>query len=78
MKRMTFSGLDEVRAELDKAGKKCCFVCLGHYCNWEYVASLQYWFPEIHCGQIYHPYIIRRSISYISAFADSLVVSPFR
>lgn len=55
MKRMTFSGLDEVRAELDKAGKKCCFVCLGHYCNWEYVASLQYWFPEIHCGQIYHP-----------------------
>ena len=55
MKRMTFSGLDEVRAELDKAGKKCCFLYLGHYCNWEYVASLQYWFPEIHCGQIYHP-----------------------
>ena len=35
--------------------KKCCFLYLGHYCNWEYVASLQYWFPEIHCGQIYHP-----------------------
>lgn len=55
MKRMTFSGLDEMREALDKSGKKCCFVYLGHYCNWEYVASLQYWLPEMHCGQIYHP-----------------------
>ena len=55
MKRMTFSGLDEVRETLGRENKKCCFLYLGHYCNWEYVASLQYWFPEIHCGQIYHP-----------------------
>lgn len=55
MKRMTFSGLDEVKQTLEKENKKCCFLYLGHYCNWEYVASLQYWLPEIHCGQIYHP-----------------------
>ena len=55
MKRMTFSGLDEVRAELDKAGKKCCFVCLGNYCNWENVASLKYWINEKHRGKIYNP-----------------------
>lgn len=55
MKRMTFSGLDEVRETLGRENKKCCFLYLGHYCNWEYVASLQYWLPEIHCGQIYHP-----------------------
>ena len=55
MRRMTFSGLEQVRAELEQENKKCCFFYLGHYCNWEYVASLQYWFPEIQCGQIYHP-----------------------
>lgn len=55
MKRMTFGGLDEMRKELATEGNKCCFVYLGHYCNWEYVASLQYWLPEMHCGQIYHP-----------------------
>lgn len=55
MKRMTFSGLEEMREALKKEGKKSCFVYLGHYCNWEFVASLQYWLPEMHCGQIYHP-----------------------
>lgn len=55
MRRMTFGGLDEVRADLERENKKCCFLYLGHYCNWEYVASMQYWLPEIHCGQIYHP-----------------------
>lgn len=55
MRRMTFTGIDEMRELLQKEGKKSCFVYLGHYCNWEFVASLQYWLPDMHCGQIYHP-----------------------
>ena len=54
MKHMVFEGLDEVVASLHKENKKFAFVFLGHYCNWEYVASLQYWLPHVHCGQIYH------------------------
>ena len=52
MRRMKFVGIEQVREELKD--KKFCFMYLGHYCNWEYIASLQYWLPEIHCGQIYH------------------------
>ena len=55
MRRITFGGLEQVRSDLERENKKYCFLYLGHYCNWEYVASLQYWLPEIHCGQIYHP-----------------------
>ena len=54
MRRMEFTGLDKVRDDLARADKKFCFLYLGHYCNWEYIASLAYWVPEIHCGQIYH------------------------
>lgn len=52
MRRMKFVGIEQVREELKD--KKFCFLFLGHYCNWEYIASLSYWLPEIHCGQIYH------------------------
>lgn len=51
-RRMKFFGIEQVREELKD--KKFCFLYLGHYCNWEYIASLSYWLPEIHCGQIYH------------------------
>ena len=54
MKHMTFEGLDEVVNSMQANDKKFAFVFLGHYCNWEYVASLQYWVPKAHCGQIYH------------------------
>lgn len=54
-RRMTFGGLDTLQEELRQEGKKTCFVFLGHYCNWEYVASLPGWVPGLHCGQIYHP-----------------------
>ena len=54
MKHMQFEGVEETIAALKKENKKFAFMFLGHYCNWEYVASLQYWLPEIHCGQIYH------------------------
>lgn len=52
MRRIKFVGIEQVREELKD--KKFCFLYLGHYCNWEYIASLSYWLPEIHCGQIYH------------------------
>lgn len=52
MRRMKFVGIEQVQEELKD--KKFCFLYLGHYCNWEYIASLSYWLPEIHCGQIYH------------------------
>lgn len=55
-RRMTFSGADEMAKKLEKEGKNFCFVYLGHYCNWEWIASLPYWMPEsVRCGQIYHP-----------------------
>ena len=53
MKRMTFSGIDWVREEF-KNGTQLLFFYLGHFGNWEWIASLQYWVPEIYCSQIYH------------------------
>ena len=53
-RRMEFVGLDEVRANMEHEGKKFCLLYLGHYCNWEYVASLSGWVSEMHGGQIYH------------------------
>lgn len=55
-KRMTFSGTEEIGERMEKEQKTFCFVYLGHYCNWEWIASLPYWMPaSIHCAQIYHP-----------------------
>lgn len=53
MRRMTFSGLDALRKSYAE-GSQLIFVYLGHMGNWEWIASLQYWLPEIHCAQIYH------------------------
>ena len=55
-KRMTFSGVDDIAAAMEKEGKNFCFIYLGHYGNWEWMASLPLWCPEdVQCGQIYHP-----------------------
>lgn len=55
-KRMAISGIDEINARMEKEGKNFCFVYLGHYCNWEWIASLPYWAPkDMLCAQIYHP-----------------------
>ena len=31
------------------------FMMLGHYGNWEWMASLQYSAKDVHCSQVYHP-----------------------
>lgn len=55
-RRMTFEGADEMVRAMEKENKNFCFIYLGHYCNWEWVASLPYLMPKhILCGQIYHP-----------------------
>ena len=54
MKRMSFSGIDIINRELKN--KNFVFVYLGHYCNWEWIASVPYWMNnDIYFGQIYHP-----------------------
>ncbi len=55
-RRMTFGGIEEIVQKMAAEDKTFCFVYLGHYCNWEWIASLPYWVPEdVLCGQIYHP-----------------------
>lgn len=56
MRRMTFSGTEDMASDLEQTGKNFGFIYLGHYCNWEWIASLACWYPShIHSGQIYHP-----------------------
>ena len=55
-RRMTFSGVEGIAEAMNKEGKNLCFLYLGHYCNWEWIASLPCWCPnDVKCGQIYHP-----------------------
>lgn len=55
-KRMVFHGTDLVEEAIRKAENHQVFIFLGHYGNWEWIASLPYWMnPEILCAQIYHP-----------------------
>ena len=52
MKRMTFD-FDEPLMKVFR-DKQLCFLYLGHFCNWELIASLQWWVPEdVHCAQLY-------------------------
>ena len=53
MRRMQFTGLDHMRRQFAD-GAPFVFIMLGHYGNWEWISSLQYWLPETHCSQIYH------------------------
>jgi len=55
-RRMTFGGVDRIVEDMDRTGKNFAFVYLGHYGNWEWIASLPYWCPpDVKCAQIYHP-----------------------
>lgn len=56
MRRMTFSGVEDMKADLEKNNVNLGFMYLGHYCNWEWIASMAYWTgDDILCTQIYHP-----------------------
>lgn len=54
-KRMTFKNL-EAPNESCRNGRSCAFF-LGHYCNWEWIASTPMWVDEryVKCAQLYHP-----------------------
>ena len=53
---MVFHGVEQVEQAVREEGHNFIFLYLGHYCNWEWVASLPYTIsPSIHCAQIYHP-----------------------
>ena len=38
-RRMTFGGVEEIVKKMETEEKNFCFVYLGHYCNWEWIAS---------------------------------------
>lgn len=52
-KRMKFEGLEEINATFAEGKNIAAY--LGHYCNWEWISSLQLSMPEgVISGQIYH------------------------
>lgn len=53
-RRMVFKGTEHLVEMLD-SGKNVA-VFLAHYCNWEWVTSLNLWLPkrDLYIGQIYH------------------------
>ncbi len=56
MKRhMEFIGFEQMEDALTR--HTSCFLYLGHYCNWEWIASIPLWCrqPDIHFAQLYHP-----------------------
>lgn len=55
-KHMVFHGVEQMEEACRADGKQFVFIFLGHYGNWEWIASLAYWTtPEVLCAQIYHP-----------------------
>ena len=55
-KHMRFMEVEKMEKVLLEDGYDFIFLYLGHYCNWEWVASLPYSLSsQIHCAQIYHP-----------------------
>lgn len=55
-RRMEFVNLDQVERQLAARQQRHCFLYVGHYCNWEWAASLPLWSTEARdFGQIYHP-----------------------
>ncbi len=55
-RRMTFTGIDELQRDMRERGTNFAFIYLGHYCNWEWIASMASVVDkDIMCGQIYHP-----------------------
>ena len=56
IEKQFYSFFCDYMESMNKKNKDFCFIYLGHYCNWEWIASLPYWISkDISCGQIYHP-----------------------
>jgi KDO2-lipid IV(A) lauroyltransferase len=52
MRRMTFGGMENVAKSFEK--NQFVILYLGHFCNWEFIASLNWWLPEgAGCSQLY-------------------------
>ncbi len=55
-RRVTFEGLLEMQEEMRRRGKQFGLAYLGHYGNWEWVASFsRHLAPDFGGAQIYHP-----------------------
>ncbi|MBP5380205.1 MAG: lysophospholipid acyltransferase family protein [Bacteroidaceae bacterium] len=55
-RRVEFVGIEEMQEVLKREGKQFGFFYLGHYCNWEWLASFPMWLNPVWQGaQIYHP-----------------------
>lgn len=54
MRHMVMTGMESAEKGFAE-GKTDLFYYLGHYGNWEWMASMQYWTPYCQCAQIYHP-----------------------
>ena len=55
-RRVEFVGMSEMLEALQREGKQFGFAYLGHYGNWEWMASFPLWLSdEWHGAQIYHP-----------------------
>ena len=55
-RRVKFVGIEEMQELLLREGKQFGFFYLGHYGNWEWMASFPLWLSPIWQGaQIYHP-----------------------
>lgn len=52
--RMIFHGTKEMKRACEEKHVNFAFLYLGHYCNWEWIASLALNLP-MHGAQIYHP-----------------------
>ena len=55
-RHMVFEGFDELASQLN-AERPISFVYLGHFGNWEWIASLTYTAEQfgVACSQVYHP-----------------------
>ena len=55
-RRVTFEGFEDVQHEMIRRGKTLAVAYLGHYGNWEWLASFSLWMVEgIGAAQVYHP-----------------------
>ena len=54
MRRMVFVDCEQSLKSFNSE-QNILFMMLGHFGNWEWIASLQYWTPGVQCSQVYHP-----------------------